>query len=90
MGEGEENKKKFMNQFLNNLEQIFNKLYNKNPKYMMDAKKIIYNYELVKKLDFYGFHQKQENFVKIYVYDPKFIKPLGKILFSGAIMNIEF
>jgi hypothetical protein len=57
---------------------------------MFEVKKIIFNYEFVKRVDFYGFHGSAENFVKIFVYDPKFIKPLGKILFSGAIMNIEF
>lgn len=45
---------------------------------------------LEEKVDFYGFHEKEENFLKILVYDNKYIKPLCKILASGAIMNTKF
>lgn len=39
-----------------------------NSKYYKENS-VIYQYELVKKLDFYGYHNIQETFLKIYVYD---------------------
>lgn len=51
---------------------------------------IIYQLEIVDKLDFYGFHTKPEKFLKIKVYDPKYVKPLSKILSQPIIMNRKF
>lgn len=51
---------------------------------------IIYHLAVEEKMDFYGYHGKEEKFIKIFVYDPKYIKPLCKILSSGLIMDIQF
>jgi len=79
--------------FIENLEYLYLRLFSKKKKYSGDTahfKSIIYNYEIVTKYDFYGYHEKKENFLKIYVYEPKFIKQLSKILESTAIMDIQF
>ena len=51
---------------------------------------IVYHLMVEDKLDFYAYHGKEEKFIKIFVYDPKYIKPLCKILSSGLIMDIQF
>jgi len=51
---------------------------------------IIYSIEVVDKLDFYGYHSRPEKFFKIKVYDPKYVKPLSKILSQPIIMNRRF
>jgi len=51
---------------------------------------IVYHLTVEEKLDFYGYHGKEEKFIKIIVYDQKYIKPLTKILSSGLIMDVQF
>ncbi len=51
---------------------------------------IICNVQIVEKYDFYGFHGRKEKFLKIFTYDPKYVKRLAKILSMGLIMNKSF
>jgi hypothetical protein len=51
---------------------------------------IICSVQIVEKYDFYGFHGRKEKFLKIFTYDPKYVKRLAKILSMGLIMNRNF
>lgn len=42
---------------------------------------------IVRGVPFYGYHAKEELFIKVYLYDPKNIKIVGQILQSGIIGN---
>lgn len=73
-----------------NLEQIYNIIFRQKYNEKYSVQYIIYHIVVEEKIDFYGFHDKEEKFLKILVYDPKYIKPLCKILTSGIIMDIQF
>ena len=75
-----ETQKKFIIRFIRALEDIFAKLYRQKEKYKREVPQVVLNFELEKKTDFYGYHSKPEYFIKLYLFDPKFVKPLGKIL----------
>ena len=51
---------------------------------------IVQSIDIVEKFDFYGYHTKKEKFMKVKLYDPKYIKPLCKILSSGSFMDKKF
>lgn len=88
----------FLDDFLKslgeNLEKLYNDLFksrkiNDNYDYYR-VTYIIYHLTVEEKMDFYGYHGKEEKFIKVFVYDLKYIKPLTKILSSGLIMDIQF
>lgn len=84
----------FLKSLGENLEKLYNDLF-KSRKFNDSYDKyrvtyIVYHLMVEEKIDFYGYHGKEEKFIKIFVYDPKYIKPLSKILSSGLIMNIQF
>ena len=51
---------------------------------------IIHSMHLKHKLDFYGFKNKKERFLKIFVYKPKFVRKLSEIFQKGIINNYQF
>jgi len=51
---------------------------------------VIHNIEIVEKLNFYGYYKKSNNFLKIFVYQPKFIPILMDILNNGAINGKKY
>jgi hypothetical protein len=58
--------------------------------YNKKLKQVIHNIEVVKKIPFYGFHLKKQEFLLISVYDHKSIKPLVDILQSKSIFNKHY
>lgn len=51
---------------------------------------IIDRIEIVEKASIYGFSQKSQTMLKIYIYKPELIKSLGSMLNSGAIFGYCF
>lgn len=51
---------------------------------------VIHDISICKKIDFYGYNEEEETFLKICVYDFKMIKDLMKIFHSKALMNMHF
>ncbi len=51
---------------------------------------VVYAVEEVDKYDFYGYHSQMEKFLRIRVYDAKYIKGLTKILTHPIVMNRAF
>lgn len=51
---------------------------------------IIYSIEIIEKYDVYGYHSAPETFLKVRVYDPKYVKALSKILSFPIILNRKF
>ncbi|XP_069880851.1 DNA polymerase zeta catalytic subunit isoform X2 [Dipodomys merriami] len=47
----------------------------------------VFKVSLVSGMPFYGYHQKERHFVKIYLYNPAMVKRICELLQSGAIMN---
>jgi len=50
----------------------------------------VHDVSLVNGTTFYGFHDKQEQFLKVSLYNPNLIKKVEEILLSGSIMNRVF
>jgi len=69
---------------------------NKNPNKPEKPKKngkfidVVYSVEEVDKFDFYGYHSQVEKFLRIRVYDSKYIKALTKILTHPIVMKRSF
>uniref|UniRef100_A0A336M6X9 DNA polymerase zeta catalytic subunit n=1 Tax=Culicoides sonorensis TaxID=179676 RepID=A0A336M6X9_CULSO len=54
------------------------------------VRQYVYKILLVKGIPFYGFHEKEVHFLKIYLYHPGLIKRVANLLLNGAIMNKSF
>lgn len=52
--------------------------------------KLIYNYQIVYKFDFYGAHFNKQQFLKLFLYDSSHMNQLVMLLSSGALMDYEF
>ncbi|QDZ21998.1 catalytic subunit of DNA polymerase zeta [Chloropicon primus] len=52
--------------------------------------RFVHTCTLVRALPFYGYHQNEEFFAKIYVYDPKDLGKVANALLSGAVMGQAF
>jgi len=69
---------------------------NENPNKPPKSKKpgkfvdVVYAVEEVDKFDFYGYHSQMEKFLRIRVYDSKYIKALTKILTHPIVMKKSF
>ena len=74
---------KYVNDFLSLVEDLFQKAYK-------IFKPIIVKGELEEKLDFYGYHESPETFLKISVYDPSYIYRLRELIDSNAIGGRSF
>ncbi|XP_045429050.1 DNA polymerase zeta catalytic subunit isoform X11 [Pipistrellus kuhlii] len=47
----------------------------------------VFKVSLVSGIPFYGYHEKERHFMKIYLYNPAMVKRICELLQSGAIMN---
>lgn len=47
----------------------------------------VFKVVLVSGMPFYGFHAKENHFLKIYLYNPQMVKRVCELLQSGAVMN---
>ncbi|XP_021512883.1 DNA polymerase zeta catalytic subunit isoform X2 [Meriones unguiculatus] len=47
----------------------------------------VFKVSLVSGMPFYGYHEKERHFMKIYLYNPAMVKRVCELLQSGAIMN---
>ncbi|XP_029411585.1 DNA polymerase zeta catalytic subunit isoform X2 [Nannospalax galili] len=47
----------------------------------------VFKVSLVSGMPFYGYHEKERHFMKIYLYNPAMVKRICELLQSGAIMN---
>lgn len=47
----------------------------------------VFKVSLVSGMPFYGYHEKERHFMKIYLYNPTMVKRICELLQSGAIMN---
>uniref|UniRef100_A0A8C0R3U3 DNA polymerase zeta catalytic subunit n=1 Tax=Canis lupus dingo TaxID=286419 RepID=A0A8C0R3U3_CANLU len=47
----------------------------------------VFKVSLVSGMPFYGYHEKEKHFMKIYLYNPAMVKRICELLQSGAIMN---
>ena len=77
----------FLRQFAARLNQVFAQIYEKGRRRNFEA---IFRYEVVRRLDFYGYHDEPEDFLKVFVYDPLYVKQLVAVLQSGAVLNTRF
>ncbi|TRY87734.1 hypothetical protein DNTS_031801 [Danionella cerebrum] len=50
----------------------------------------IFKVILVMGMPFYGYHEKEKVFMKIYLYNPQMVKRLSELLQAGAVMNKSF
>ncbi|XP_064595381.1 DNA polymerase zeta catalytic subunit-like [Liolophura sinensis] len=50
----------------------------------------VYKIALVSGIPMYGFHEKEQQFLKIYLYNPNLIRRVADLLQSGAVMNNVF
>ncbi|XP_045700139.1 DNA polymerase zeta catalytic subunit isoform X2 [Phyllostomus hastatus] len=50
----------------------------------------VFKVSLVSGMPFYGYHEKERYFMKIYLYNPAMVKRICELLQSGAIMNKFF
>ncbi|XP_066463164.1 DNA polymerase zeta catalytic subunit [Eleutherodactylus coqui] len=47
----------------------------------------VFKITLVSGVPFYGYHEKESHFMKIYLYNPSMVKRVGELLQGGAVMN---
>ncbi|KAM8952408.1 DNA polymerase zeta catalytic subunit isoform 2-T2 [Pelodytes ibericus] len=47
----------------------------------------VFKITLVSGIPFYGYHEKETQFMKIYLYNPAMVKRVGELLQGGAVMN---
>ncbi|XP_014783409.1 DNA polymerase zeta catalytic subunit [Octopus bimaculoides] len=52
--------------------------------------KHVYKISLVSGIPMYGYHEKEEQFLKIYFYNPNLIKKVADLLLGGAVLNKVF
>nr|XP_036219196.1 DNA polymerase zeta catalytic subunit [Bactrocera oleae] len=50
----------------------------------------VFKVQLVKGIPFYGYHRGEHQFLKIYMFNPRFVRRAANLLQSGAIMNTNF
>uniref|UniRef100_A0A1B0A7J0 DNA polymerase zeta catalytic subunit n=1 Tax=Glossina pallidipes TaxID=7398 RepID=A0A1B0A7J0_GLOPL len=50
----------------------------------------VFKVQLVKGIPFYGYHRKEHYFLKIYMYNPRFIRRAAGMLQNGVILNKVF
>ncbi|CAN0016719.1 unnamed protein product [Lampetra fluviatilis] len=50
----------------------------------------VFKISLVSGRPFYGFHEKERLFMKIYLYNPRMVKRVSELLQGGAVMNKSF
>ncbi|XP_030055078.1 DNA polymerase zeta catalytic subunit isoform X2 [Microcaecilia unicolor] len=50
----------------------------------------IFKVSLVSGIPFYGYHEKEKQFMKIYLYNPSMVKRVCELLQGGAIMNKSY
>ncbi|XP_028624823.1 DNA polymerase zeta catalytic subunit [Grammomys surdaster] len=50
----------------------------------------VFKVSLVSGMPFYGYHEKERHFMKIYLYNPAMVKRICELLQSGAIMNKSY
>ncbi|XP_025054657.1 DNA polymerase zeta catalytic subunit, partial [Alligator sinensis] len=50
----------------------------------------VFKVSLVSGMPFYGYHEKERRFMKIYLYDPAMVKRVCELLQGGAIMNKSY
>ncbi|XP_078256037.1 DNA polymerase zeta catalytic subunit [Rhinoraja longicauda] len=50
----------------------------------------VFRVSLVSGMPFYGFHEKEEQFMKIYLYNPLMVKRVCELLQGGAVMNRSY
>uniref|UniRef100_UPI00398F6E42 DNA polymerase zeta catalytic subunit n=1 Tax=Pristiophorus japonicus TaxID=55135 RepID=UPI00398F6E42 len=50
----------------------------------------VFRVSLVSGMPFYGFHEKEKQFMKIYLYNPLMIKRVCELLQGGAVMNKSY
>ncbi|KAG8582486.1 hypothetical protein GDO81_008073 [Engystomops pustulosus] len=47
----------------------------------------VFKITVVSGVPFYGYHEKERQFMKIYLYNPSMVKRVGELLQGGAVMN---
>ncbi|XP_068609589.1 DNA polymerase zeta catalytic subunit [Brachionichthys hirsutus] len=50
----------------------------------------VFKVVLVSGMPFYGYHDKEKHFMKIYLYNPQMVKRVCELLQSGAVMNKSY
>ncbi|XP_063402916.1 DNA polymerase zeta catalytic subunit-like [Mytilus trossulus] len=50
----------------------------------------VYKINLVSGIPMYGYHEKEEQFLKIFLYNPRMVKKAADLLLGGAVMNKAF
>ncbi|XP_034475797.1 DNA polymerase zeta catalytic subunit [Drosophila innubila] len=50
----------------------------------------VFKIQLVKGIPFYGYHRVEHQFLKIYMFNPRFVRRAANLLQSGAILNKNF
>ena len=53
-------------------------------------RQFVFKCALVTGTPFYGYHAGKELFVKVYIYNPRHVSTMAKLLASGGIMNTVF
>ncbi|XP_063709325.1 DNA polymerase zeta catalytic subunit [Culicoides brevitarsis] len=81
-----ENHTSYVQQLANSLDKAINISFGK----MMSTRQYVYKILLVKGIPFYGFHNTDMHFLKIYLFNPGLVRRVANLLLSGAIMNRSF
>ncbi|XP_052087606.1 uncharacterized protein LOC127724637 isoform X3 [Mytilus californianus] len=50
----------------------------------------VYKINLVSGIPMYGYHEKEEQFLKIFLYNPRMVRKAADLLLGGAVMNKAF
>uniref|UniRef100_A0A1I8QAE6 DNA polymerase zeta catalytic subunit n=1 Tax=Stomoxys calcitrans TaxID=35570 RepID=A0A1I8QAE6_STOCA len=50
----------------------------------------VFKVQLVKGIPFYGYHRSEHQYLKIYMFNPRFVRRAANLLQNGAIMNKNF
>ncbi|XP_065368468.1 DNA polymerase zeta catalytic subunit [Calliphora vicina] len=50
----------------------------------------VFKVQLVKGIPFYGYHRSEHQFLKIYMFNPRFVRRAANLLQNGAILNKNF
>ena len=64
--------------------------FGKNKDFSTHQGYVIYSVELVEKFEVYGYQESRSKFFKVKVYEPKYVKPLCKLLSNAAILDRVF
>ncbi|KAM4693357.1 LOW QUALITY PROTEIN: DNA polymerase zeta catalytic subunit [Discoglossus pictus] len=82
-GFGQQNKERYLRQVAFSIDRALNVALG-NPSASIQH---VFKVTLVSGVPFYGYHEKERQFMKIYLYNPSMVKRVGELLQGGAVMN---